>query len=90
MEHFQRICHIEEVELHVDGGWRVLPGLKGLRAILQDCSLEQEKGTSAAGARTLHGIHKKERNSMHLLSWPQARGSLGWFVVPLLPRDNPV
>lgn len=58
LEHFQRICHVEEVELHVDWGGRVLPGLKGFRAILQDCSLKQEKGTSAANTG------RTESNSM--------------------------
>lgn len=121
MEHFQRICQIEEVELHVDWGGRVLPGLKGFCAVLQDCSLKQEKSTSAAGAIMLHGTDRREEfyalgtstgsktetdsssrsrsallwssslninQARHLLSWPQARGSTAWFVVPLLPTDN--
>lgn len=68
LEHFQRICHIEEVELHVDWRGRVLPGLKGFCAILQDCSLQQEKGTSAVDAIVLHD--RRERNSM---PWEQAQ-----------------
>lgn len=70
MEHFQRICDIKEVELHVDWGRRVLPGLKGFRAILQDCSLKQEKGRSAAKDIMLHGTDRRQRNSM---PWEQAQ-----------------
>lgn len=70
LEHFQRICHIKEVELHVDWGGRVLPGLKGFRAILQYCSLKREKGRSAADAMMLHDTDRKERSSM---PWEQAQ-----------------
>lgn len=70
MEHLQRVCHIKEVELHVDWGGRVLPGLKGFCAILQDCSLKQEKGRSAANAIMLHDSDRRQRNSM---SWEQAQ-----------------
>lgn len=35
VQHLQGVGQVEEVKLHVDGSWRILPGVEGLRAILQ-------------------------------------------------------
>lgn len=35
IQHLQGVGQVEEVKLHVDGSWRILPGVEGLRAILQ-------------------------------------------------------
>lgn len=67
LKHFQRICHIKEVELHVDWWRRILPGFKGFRAIFQYCSLKQEEDRLAVNDRCCKiFIGKKELYALRI------------------------
>lgn len=54
-QHLGGVGQVEEVKLHVDGSWRILPGLKCLGASLQDHFLrgEGEEGRERRGQRLL-------------------------------------
>lgn len=78
IQHLHGVGQVEEVKLHVDGSWRILPGVEGLRAILQHHLLWGEtKGQWVTYPPRLkqNVWRRKKKKSTHSLScfiiiWP--------------------
>lgn len=51
LQHLGGVGQVEEVKLHVDGSWRILPRLKRLGAIPQDHLLQGEGGRGEKGGK---------------------------------------